>query len=205
MPSLGDLANEAKALLEDIKTNTNTIKGHTNSIKNDTTTIKNDTATIKTNTTVIINELNQIDTDLKNGFTNLAQGMQVLISLGIQANQLLAENNEQNRTMICWLTNIANTLCDVKHDTAKEVVLQKDLSATLHHIDDIGELVNSREAMDVANNYELEAKIDKCCPPEEEPVLPCFVPCLLPKPVDYKPIRPDWSPVKYSKQDKPVG
>ena len=157
MASLENTANEVKALLEDIKSIDNTIKGNTNTIKNDTTAIKN-------NTTTIINQINQVDTDLKTGFTNLAQGVQVLINLGLQSNQLQAENNKQNETMICWLTNIANTLCDVKHNTDKEVVLQKDISKTLHHLDDVGELVNSREALEVENRYELESKIEKCCP-----------------------------------------
>lgn len=198
MPSLGDVANEVKALLEDIKANTNVIKGHTGSIKNDT-------SAVKANTNTIIDQLNQLDTDVKNGFTNLAQGLQMLIALGMQANHLLSENNEQNRTMICWLTNIANTLCDVKRNTDKEVALQTDLSATLHHMDDIGELVHSREAMDVANHYELEERVNKCCPPKEEPVRPCFDPCVAPKPAKFEPIKTDWKPVKYSRQDKPIG
>ncbi len=194
MPSLEDVANEIKSILEDVKTNTTTIKGHTNSIKNDA-------ASIKTNTDTIIDQLNQLDTDLKNGFTNLSQGIQVLIALGMQANILSAENNEQNRTIICWLTNIANTLCDVKRNTDKEVVLQTDLSSTLHHIDDIGELVNAREAMDVANRYELEERMDECCPSEEEPVEPCFEKCASPKPTRFEPAKTDWKPVKFSKRD----
>jgi hypothetical protein len=198
MPSLGDVANEVKSLLEDIKANTSTIKGHTNAIKNDT-------STIKTNSNTIINQLNQIDNDIKNGFTNLAQGFQILITLGNQANELSYENNEQNRTIICWLNNIANTLCDVKHNTDREVALQKDLSTTVHHIDDIDELVNSREAMDIANRKELQQKIEECCPPEQEVIRPCFTPCVTPKPVDYQAIKTDWRPVKYSNETKPVG
>src|SRR5436853_1852233 len=107
MPSLEDVANEIKSILEDERTNTTAIKGHTNATKNDT-------AAIKTNTDTIIARLGQIDIDLKAGFTNLSQGLQVLIALGIQANQLSADNNRQNDTIICWLKNIANVLCDIK-------------------------------------------------------------------------------------------
>src|SRR5216684_1944506 len=120
MPSLEDVANEIKAILEDVRNNTNTIKGHTNSIK--------------ANTDTIVTQLGQLDTDVKSGFTNLALGLQVLIALGMQENLLSAENNKQNETIICWLTNIANTLCDVKHNTDREVALQTDISATLEHI-----------------------------------------------------------------------
>jgi prophage DNA circulation protein len=197
MPSLETIANEVKGIVTDIKADTSQIKTNTNSIKSDA-------GAIKTNTATIINEINQLDNDLKAGFTNLSQGLQVLITLGLQANQLLAENNKQNETIICWLTNIANTLCEIKRNTDKEVKLQKDLSATLHHIDDIGELVNGREAMEVANRYELEARMDKCCPPKEEPEVPCFEKCESPKRGQFEPIKSDWKPIKFN-DSKPIG
>jgi hypothetical protein len=181
------------------------IKGHTNSIKDDTASIKNDVSAINANTATIINEIHQLDDDVKNGFVNLAQGLQVLIALGMQATQLLAENNEQNRTIICWLRNTANTLCDIKHNTDKEVALQTNLAATLHHVDDIGQLVHSREAMDVANHDELEERMNKCCPRKEEPVRPCFDQCVAPNPMRWEPIKTDWRPVKYASQEKPIG
>jgi hypothetical protein len=191
MPSLEDVANELKSILEDVRTNTTTIKGHTSAIKNDVGTI--------------INQLNHLDADLRNGFTNLAQGLQVLIALGAQENQLSAHNNLQNDTIICWLTNIANTLCDVKHNTDREVALQTDLSATLHHVDDIGELVHSREAVEVANRHELEERVDECCPPEKEPIKPCFNPCAAPRPDTFEPVKSDWKPIKYGGHDTPPG
>jgi len=196
MPSIETIANEVKAIVTDIKSDTNSIKSNTN-------TIKNDTSAIKTNTDTIINRINQLDTDVKNGFTNLAQGVQVLIALGMQSNQLLADNNKQNETIICWLTNIANTVCEVKRNTDQEVVLQTDISTTLHHLDDIGELVNSREAIDVANRYALERRLDKCCPPREDPVRPCFEQCAAPKTTKFEPVRSDWKPVRFETQSGP--
>lgn len=197
MPSIETIANEVKAIVSDIKSDTGSIKTNTNSIKTDAAAIKNNTA-------AIINQINQLDNDVKAGFTNLAQGTQVLIALGMQANKLLAENNKQNEAIICWLTNIANTLCEVKRNTDKEVALQTDLSRTLHHIDDIGELVNAREAVEVANRYELEERMDECCPPKEEPVRPCFEQCASPKPTQFEPVRTDWKPVTFPGQT-PVG
>lgn len=183
MPSLGDVANEIKAILEDVKSNTGSIK--------------NNTSSIKTNTETIISEIAQLDTDVKDGFTNLAQGIQVLILLGLQENQYLNENNKQNETIICWLTNIANTLCDIKHNTDKEVKLQDDLLTTLTHLDDVNELVHASQAIDVANRYELEKKMEECCPPKSEPLKPCFEPCPSPKPIKIEPIKPDWDPINY--------
>lgn len=196
MASLETIANEVKSLVTDIKSDTGTIKTNT-------TSIKSDAAAIKANTATIISEVSQLDTDVKTGFTNLAQGLQVLIALGVQANHFLSENNKQNETIICWLTNIANTLCDIKRNTDKEVAIQTDLSATLHHIDDIDELVNSREAMEVASRYEIDARLDECCPPKEEPVRPCFERCASPQTTDFEPVRTDWTPVRYNTQTPP--
>lgn len=196
MPSIESIANEVKALVSDIK-------AETISIRNNTNTIKNDAAAIRANTDTLITRVDQLDTDVKTGFINLSQGLQVLIALGQQQNQLAAENNKQNETIICWLTNIANTLCEVKRNTDREVELQTDISATLHHMDDIGELVNAREAVEVANRYELEERLAECCPPKEEPERPCFEPCASPRPTRFEPVRVDWKPVKYDRQDVP--
>ena len=196
MPTLGDVANDVLARLDDIKSNLDTIKAST-------TTLKNDTAVIKANTAATVAQLNQLDADVKAGFTNLAQGLQVLIAVEVQQNQLLEENNEQNATIICWLTNIANTLCDVKHNTDTEVKLQTDLLRTLHHLDDIAELVDAKEAIEVRNRYALERRINECCPPKEEPLKPCFEACQSPRPLPFNPVKVDWEPVKYGDPDRP--
>lgn len=183
MPSIGDIANEAKALLEDIKTNT---------------------LGTRNNTSNIINQLAQLDTKVaqlnntaQSGFTNLAQGLAVLTQLQIQNNELLAGNNLQNETIICWLDKIAHVLCDIKHNTDAEVEFQKEISATLSHLDDILELVHGREAMQVANHNDLENLVDERCPKEEPPLLPCFKDCISPQLPDYRPVKIDWKPIRY--------
>jgi hypothetical protein len=196
MPSLGDVANDVLARLDDINNKLNTIKADTNVIKGDVSSIKNNTA-------ATVAQLGQLDTDVKIGFTNLAQGLQVLIALGMQENQLLEENNQQNQTIICWLKNIADTLCDVKHNTDQQVKLQTDIVHTLHHIDDIGELVNGTQAIEVSHRYALEKRMNECCPPEEEPLQPCFEACESPRPLHFEPVKTGWNPVKYSESDRP--
>ena len=117
----------------------------------------------------------------------------------LQQNKLLSDNNKQNDVIICWLTNIANTLCDVKHNTDKEVKLQSDLVETLHHIDDIESLVHAREAVETLNKNALKKQMEECCPPEEEPVLPCFEKCASPERQRDIPIKSDWQPVQYER------
>ncbi len=196
MPSLGDVANDVLARLDDIKSNLDTIKSSTSAMEGDVGAIKIITA-------ATVSQIVQLDTDLKTGFSNVAQGLQVLIALGIQQGQLLEENNRQNDTTVCWLTNIANTLCDVKYNTDKEVQLQTDLSHLLHHIDDMAELAYAREAIEVAKRYELEHRMDECHPPEQEPPQPCFEACQSPTRVRFDPVKTDWQPVRYGQPDRP--
>jgi uncharacterized phage infection (PIP) family protein YhgE len=185
MPSLGDTANEVKALLEDVKNNT---LGTSN------------------NTATIIQQLNQLDIKVaqvnntaQTGFTNLAQGLGILIQLQAQNNDLLASNNKQNVTIICWLDHIAHVLCDIKHNTDMEIKLQREISATLTHLDDILELVHAHEAMEVMNNNDLKKRLEECCPKEEPAPQPCFKDCESPRLPDYNPIRTDWKPIHYNR------
>jgi len=178
MPSIGEVADEIKAQLEDIKTNT--LGTHNN-------------------TNTIINQLTHLNSTTQSGFTNLAQGLAVLIQLQIQNNDLLASNNKQNATIICWLANMAHVLCDIKHNTDTEVKLQKQISATVLHLDDVLELVYPREGMDVKNRYDLEKRLDECCPKKEPEPQPCFKDCESPRLPDYNPIKQDWKPISYER------
>jgi hypothetical protein len=184
MPSIGDVANDVKALLEDVKTGA---------------------IGTRDNTSTIINQLTQLDAKVGQvnntaqlGFTNLAQGLAVLIQLEIQNNDLLASNDKQNQTIICWLDHIAHVLCDIKHNTDTEVKIQKEMSATLSHLDDVLELVYAREAMEVMNQHELEKRLEECCPKEVPAPQPCFENCESPRLPDYQPVKPDWQPIHYT-------
>jgi hypothetical protein len=176
MPSIGDIANEAKALLEDINTNT---------------------LGTRNNTQHIITQLDQLNSTAQAGFTNLAQGLATLIQAQLQNNELLAGNNEQNETIICWLDRIAHVLCDIKHNTDTEVQLQIEMSATLSHIDDVLELVHSREALEVQNRYSLENRLAECCPEDEPEPQPCFTDCEGPRLPEPVPFDLDWKPIQF--------
>ncbi len=184
MPSIGDIANDIEARLDDIKTNT--------------LGTSNNTGTITGQLTQLDFKTGQINLTAQLGFTNLAQGLAVLIQLGIQNNDLLASNDKQNQTIICWLDHVAHVLCDIKHNTDSEVKLQKEMSATLSHLDDILELVHAREALEVLNQQELEKRLEECCPKEVPAPQPCFENCESPRLLDYHPVKPDWQPIHYT-------
>ncbi|MEA2345347.1 MAG: hypothetical protein QOF63_3516 [Thermoanaerobaculia bacterium] len=176
MPSLGDIANDIETRLDDIKNNTQGIVNQLNQLNGE------------------VNQLNNTD---QLGFANLAQGLSVLVQLQQQANDLLASNDKQNQTIICWLANIAHVLCDIKRDTDQEILLQKKLVKTSEHVDDMLTLVHSREAVEVDNQHELEDRIGKCCPEKETEPKPCFSECAAPGLPDYHPVKVDWTPIRF--------
>jgi hypothetical protein len=181
MPSIAEVADEFKGILGDIK---NGIDGTQN------------------NTSTLIGQIGQLHTTTQSGFSNLSQALGILIRLQAQNNELLAGNNQQNETIICWLTHIAHVLCDVKHNTDAEVKLQVQLAATLTHLDDLLELVHASEAMNLLRRNELEERIARCCdrpPPEPQP---CFRDCNLPRLPDYRPLPIDWEPIRFDRPGK---
>jgi len=186
MPSIGDIANDVEARLDDIKTYTQGTRDNTSTISHQLTQL--DVKVVQVNNTAQL------------GFTNLAQGLAVLIQLEIQNNDLLASNDKQNQTIICWLDHIAHVLCDIKHNTDTEVKLQKNIAATLSDLDDVFDLVHAREALEVQNQQQLKKRLEECCGKEEPLPAPCFQNCEAPGLPDYHPIKPDWKPIHYDRQ-----
>jgi hypothetical protein len=186
MPSIGDIANDIETRLDDIKTNTLNTSNNTSTVINQLTQL---------NSAVV-----QVNSTAQLGFTNLAQGLGLLIQLEMQSNDLLASNDKQNQTIICWLDHIAHVLCDIKHNTDTELKVQKNISATLTDLDDVFDLVHAREAMEVRNQRQVEKRLEECCgKPDPEPP-PCFQNCEAPKLPDYHPIKSDWKPVRFDRQ-----
>jgi hypothetical protein len=131
--------------------------------------------------------------------------MAVLIALQLQNNNLAAENNKQNATVICWLDNIANVLCDIKRNTDQEVLLQTRMATTLDHVDAVLEQAYPAGALAVRKLDELEQRIERCCPDKVPEPEPCFRRCEAPQLIPYEPIRTDWKPVDFPRQDRPPG
>lgn len=173
--SIGDEINEAKAILEDIRTNTLGTR----------------------------NEVTALDGTAQAGFVNLAQGIAVLIQLGQQASQLAEINDQQNATMICWLDTVARVLCDIKHDLDASLAVQRATQQRLDHIDAILGLVHARENVEIAARDRLQAEIEECCPPEQPAPAPCFEDCAAPQLPPFRPVRTDWKPVTFPSPESP--
>ena len=114
MPSIGDIANDLKGKLDDIAGQLNQLEG----------------------------EVAQAHHTAQLGFTNLAQGLDLLIHLQVQNNELLAANDRQNATIICWLDHIAHVACETAHDMDASVALQRKMLTALVHVDGVLELAH---------------------------------------------------------------
>lgn len=173
MTSLADVANDIKGLLEDVKTNTSTTA----------------TRVQQTNTKLdtLNNKVDQLIAVDQNGFTNLSQGLAVLIDEGLETIHLLDVNRQQNDTIICWLSKIAEVECQQLHRLDTLVDIERAEAADAKKVRRILELVHAREALEVEHAEEMEAHMERCCPTPPKPVEPCFDPC---KSDDYKPYKP---------------
>jgi hypothetical protein len=187
--SIGDIANEAKAILEDIRTNT--------------LGTRNDTTQLITESHDIEGRISHLDGTVQGGFTNLAQGVAILIGLGEQANELAEVNDRQNATMICWLDTIAHVLCDIKHDLDASLEVQRATQQRLDHVDAVLSLVHARESVEVAARDRLQAEIEACCPPEQPRPTPCFEGCAAPELPPFRPVPVDWKPIEFQAPETP--
>src|SRR4051812_39728807 len=113
MPSLGDIANSVLAVLNQIQTNTDATSQSTALIKGDTADIKS--------------KLDTIETTLQAGFSMTGLGLFAILEQEKATNSLLREEVEQNKTIICWLANIADVLCRIMRKTNIEVELQTEM------------------------------------------------------------------------------
>jgi hypothetical protein len=181
MPSLQDIANQINNTLTQINTNTGNCATTEALIKGDTADIRNEINTLIGVTTV--------------GFASLSEGLAKVIDEQKETNVLLDYERQQNDTIICWLTTIANLLCRADRDLEKLIEVETDVRSNVRVIRQIEELVHGEEGMEVLRRDELAAKLAKCCPDKPVDPPPCFQPCEEPPFRPYKPQVPDYKPL----------
>ena len=172
MPSLDDVANDLKGLLQDVKNNT----AQTNTELNTTNTELN-------NVVGAINTLINVD---QAGFANLSTGLAVLIDRANETVSLLDQNRQQNDTIICWLNHIGDVACKQLHVLEASALFQRSMDHHLHRLESIAQLVHAREYVEILKDEATQARIECCCPPEVTEPSPCFEPCPNPEYEPYK-------------------
>lgn len=167
MASLADIANQIKGLLEQIKTNTQTTASTAGAIKGDTASLNN-----KADTLINISQ---------NGFINLSQGMAAMIGQQIITNARLEHQRQQIDTIICWLTGMSDLLCRILHRENTQVELQAEIEESIRFLRELNELVHGSEAVQVDHRWEIQGRLEKCCPPRKPEPEPCPERCPAPQ------------------------
>lgn len=189
MPSLADVANDLKGLLQSVKTNTASTASRLQDTNN-----KLDALNGRVDTLTAVDQA---------GFANLSSGLAVVIARQEEAINLLDINRRQNDTIICWLETIADLLCRQLHRLNTQVELQKLMAEQLVRLTAVTELVHPREFIEVSHRNDLTARIDACCPPEPERPEECYAGCKAPehRPFDRPPTG--WHPLP--EPQRPIG
>ena len=181
MPSLTDLANDINNTLTQIKTNTQNSAATEATIEGDTSDIRNTLHTLVT--------VDQTD------LASISNGIAAMIDQQKATNTLLDYERRQNDTIICWLTNIANVLCQSLHVQQQQLNVESRMAGSLSEIKEILELVHGSAAVEVMRMRKLQHEIEVCCPPQKPDPAPCFQPCSEPKFKPYDPQVPDYRPL----------
>lgn len=134
----------------------------------------NQLVTSNSHLTDIHNDVQAVNSSVEAGFSQLA----TLIGT---TNSLLQFETDQNRTIICNLEKISRQTCELVNQATRQAAASEAMREELSDLKQIFELVNPAAAVEQHRLEELEAKVEKCCPPEV-PVPPCtYEPCPAPQ------------------------
>jgi hypothetical protein len=178
MPSLSDVANQLNATLTDVSANT-----HTTAVA---------AGQIRAELTAANTKLDTIENTLDGGFHLMGQALFAIHEAQKMSNSLLLANSRENRTIICWLSIIADLLCSALRKMDEQIAIGGSMQESLAMLRAILELVHARETVEVERLRETQAQIERCCPPEEEEPKPCYRPCALDVVEPYHPRGQEW-------------
>lgn len=192
MPSVQDVFNEiqqANQNLQQIHTDLGDLNNTTDAVRNSVDQVAACCGETNQRLTRVIDTLNT-------GFTNISQGIQALITLQRYANDALANNAQQNHTIICNLEKISEQTCNLLTEAHTQTGLQTSIEGSTATLQELYKSTHPDSALELERQDRLRKQIEECCPPEEpEPACtyePCEDPPRLPNPpnVDYGPFQP---------------
>jgi hypothetical protein len=168
MTSAGDILNaieQSNGTLQAIET------GIT-ALSNTATAIHQDSNGILAQATATNTKLDTLNVDLEN-----------LQALAQTTNELLKYITQQNETVICVLEKISRSTCGIWNETHLQTDYQQQI---LQHIKEIGSMyatANPGAALDLSRQLELQAEIERCCPPPAVKPVCTYEPCPSPPPL----------------------
>lgn len=195
MPSIQDVADQINAKLDSISTNT------LDTAKNTKDTVK-EVKVVGSKVDDTNAHLGLIDFDIKNGFSNIGQGISQLIDLSKASLAVQIHQARQNDTIICLLENNNELLCGITRKLTKQLELSEAKLISLLRIEGIEERIHSDAALDYDRHLKIAERMEECCPHPEEPLEPCPQDC--PKP-GFEPPKFEergWKPLPQPKEPK---
>jgi len=178
MASINDVFNQLVA-----------VNGKLDQLHNDSVAEVNATTQVKTS-------VDTLDNDVKAGFAQTLAALNTIAAIETAAAQFLFHLTQQADTMICVLEHISKNTCGILTQVTIQTDLQKEIRDDVDIIRDVAEVAYPAAALDRSRLKQLQAQIERCCPPPAPPPACTYQPCPAPKPADRPnlPQRPDNRP-----------
>ena len=132
--------------------------------------VYNQLVTANTNLQTLHNDVQTVNSTLLTGFGDL-------VTIGNYTNQALAHISQQDDTIICILEKISNNTCAILNEAHAQTELQTTIAAGVSSLVDMYETVNPGAALERERLAKLQAEIEACCPPPQEPPPCSYTPC----------------------------
>ena len=192
MPTLNDVFQEVQT----INTNLQQLQTCCNTTNQNLDTTNQNLQQLQTCCNTTNQRLGDVINTLNAGFTNMSQGFQALITLQTYANGALANNAEQNRTIICTLEKISEQTCSLLNEAHTQTGLQTSIDESSATLRELYKSTHPDAALVFEREEKLREQIEECCPPEEPEPVCAYEPCDAPEDVgrppsvDYNPFQP---------------
>jgi hypothetical protein len=128
-----------------------------------------------------------LDNDVKAGFAATVAALNTLAAIETAAVKLLFHLTQQADAIICNLEHISKNTCGILTQVTIQTGLQRAIRDDIDVIRDMEEAENPAAALNRSRLLDLQAKIERCCPPPPEPPACTYEPCPKPRPIE----RPD--------------
>jgi hypothetical protein len=143
---------------------------------------------IRDDTVAVGTDVNNVNTTLNQGFTALTADNQVIANELHQIDTTVLHLAAQNDTIICSLNKIADEICTLINEAAKQTALQQHIADDARALRQMFATTNPAAALELARADAVEQRIDACCPPPQPPPACEFEPCPAPPPLKEKPV-----------------
>lgn len=155
-------------------------------------------AQVEVNTSLMAN----LNTSINAGFTATVGRLDTLAAIEVEAAKLLFHLTAQNETIICMLDQISRNTCSMLNELVVQTDLQKRTTEDTAVLRYVAESGNPAAALEYARHKELEAKVERCCPPGTKDPACKYAPCAKPETMK-EPRLPEIP--KHDDKRKPVG